>query len=200
MYGRSLIFLIPLIALGVWLGRVTDAHRDAYAALVESSRPITDVLTSEQRRGSGSKEIWRDELHVRVECDHSTLVFDGSHTIEQMESVRCWLEEEGEVRYMEAQRASFDYNTQAMEAEDVLLSSKTEYALADVMHFHPDEKLLVLEGRENRVLYFDREKNMQLSAPKVHAWRHRIEGVGDVKLKFGQDEFNKFQERFAWSY
>ncbi len=74
-----------------------------------------------------------------------------------------------------------------------------QYALADLVTYYPEEKLTILEAKEgNRVLFFDKGRNMQLSAPCVHATRKKIQGIGDVRFVFGQDELSKLKGHFKW--
>ena len=77
---------------------------------------------------------------------------------------------------------------------------KTQYALADHVEFFPDEKVMLFESNE-RVLFYDREKQMQLSAKKVRAHRgieDEVRGYGDVRFCFGAEELDKFKQQFKW--
>lgn len=77
-----------------------------------------------------------------------------------------------------------------------------QYALADVVFYYPQEKLMVLEGHTSRVLFFDKLRDMQLSAPSVRAQRdpvtHKesVQGVGAVRFIFGPEELERIKERF----
>lgn len=79
-----------------------------------------------------------------------------------------------------------------------------QYALADAVIYFPDTQLMILEGQENRVLFFDKARGMQLSARCVHAKRdpatqkESIQGLGDVRFVFGPEELRKLKDRFQW--
>lgn len=79
----------------------------------------------------------------------------------------------------------------------------SQYALADKVVYDPNQQLVILEGiDQNRVLFFDKLRDMQISAKTVHAKRNpetqtdSIEGKGDVRFVFGQQELNKIKQRF----
>lgn len=80
-----------------------------------------------------------------------------------------------------------------------------QYALADHVDYFPEDKRMILQGEEGkRVLFYDRAKEMQLSARTVYASRgsgdgkESIQGVGDVCLVFKQEELEKLKKRFQW--
>ncbi len=62
--------------------------------------------------------------------------------------------------------------------------------------------MTILEGKNNRVLFYDQLKEVQLSAQTVRAQRdpttkqERMQGVGDVRFVFGQEELAKIKTRF----
>ncbi len=72
-----------------------------------------------------------------------------------------------------------------------------QYALADWAEYFPNEKRLVLTA-ESKVLFFDREKEIQMAAPKVEALENgqSIEGFGDVRFVFKSDELEKLKNQF----
>lgn len=79
-----------------------------------------------------------------------------------------------------------------------------QYALADCLIYFPDAGFMVLESKTNRVLFYDKERGMQLSARTVHAKRdpltlkESIQGLGDVRFVFGPEELRKLTDRFQW--
>ncbi|MCH9609685.1 MAG: hypothetical protein S4CHLAM45_00750 [Chlamydiales bacterium] len=78
---------------------------------------------------------------------------------------------------------------------------KTQYALADHVEYYPDEKMMIFESEE-RVLFYDKEKQMQLSAKKVRAKRDgedEVQGYGDVHFFFGADELENLKKQFKWN-
>lgn len=80
-----------------------------------------------------------------------------------------------------------------------------QYALADNVDYFPLEERMTLKGDEGRsVLFYDRLKEMQLSAHTVHASRNpidgkeKVQGMGDVRFVFKQEELEKLKTRFKW--
>jgi lipopolysaccharide export system protein LptA len=81
----------------------------------------------------------------------------------------------------------------------------SQYALADELCYFPQEKLTILTGKQSRVLFYDQERALQLSARTVHAQRdpvtkkESVHGVGDVRFIFGPEELEKIKHRFQLS-
>ncbi len=117
----------------------------------------------------------------------------------------------GEIGEVFADHALVEYNEE-FKATKVILSDnvqlinqeKEQYALADFVTYYPQTQQMLLEGKGNRVLFYDKLRNMQLSAPSVRAkrdpktQRDSVQGVGDVNFVFGQEELMKLKERFKW--
>jgi len=80
--------------------------------------------------------------------------------------------------------------------DNVRLINGSTSALADRVFYDPQEQLVILEGDANRVLFYDAEKQMQLSAKTVHAKKNSIQGFGDVRFIFGPDELEKIKTQF----
>lgn len=116
-----------------------------------------------------------------------------------------------------ADRAQVDYREVdgSLEATKVTLSDNvrlvnigtsekpaSQYALADVVYYFPQEQLAILEGKRTQVLFYDKLRDMQLSAQSVRAQRdpitkkETIQGVGDVRFIFGPEELEKIKQRF----
>ena len=250
IFGTLLLITAFLLGFAVW--HVTDQDRDAYHALVASSKPAADPLfsSSQQFREGVVKEIYASNF-VRIESENSELfVSHGegeTEIVEELEGARCLIfDYPGNlVRYMEAKRTHYNYTTRQLHAHEVavwqyrleedtvvtnrkdlekltaesaviskeadydgavlvlkgdvqLENEKGQYALADRVTCHPESEELVLEGEQNRVLFFDKGRDMQLSAPVVHASQEVIRGVGNVRFIFAQDELTKLKERFQW--
>lgn len=89
--------------------------------------------------------------------------------------------------------------------QDVSLE-ENRYALADYVEVFPQENLINFEARgNNKVLFFDEKRNVQLSANKIEAKKDRltqkesIKGHGDVQFLFAKDEFEKIKQNFSLS-
>ncbi len=81
-----------------------------------------------------------------------------------------------------------------------------QYALADQVDYFPQEDRLVFSATQGRrVLFFDPQKDLQLSAQTIYASRisqegqETIQGSGDVRFIFKQDELENIKDRFKWS-
>ncbi len=78
----------------------------------------------------------------------------------------------------------------------------SQYAIADEVYYFPQEQVMLLEGKANRVLFYDRAHDMQLSARSVraqrdpHTQKETVQGIGDVRFVFGPEEFDKIKNRF----
>ncbi|MFN0065537.1 MAG: hypothetical protein ACKVOH_04790 [Chlamydiales bacterium] len=82
-------------------------------------------------------------------------------------------------------------------------SKNDQYALAEEVEYYPQEELMWLRGHKERVLFYDRKKQVELSARVVRAQRdvdkrESVEGVGDVRFLFGAEELKKLKQGFAW--
>lgn len=113
-----------------------------------------------------------------------------------------------------ADKAQVDYReiNGSLEATKITLSENVrlvnlstdaaQYALADEVSYFPEKQLAVLEGKQSKVLFYDQERGMQLSARTVHAQKdpvtqkETIQGIGDVRFVFGPEELAKIKQRF----
>lgn len=79
-----------------------------------------------------------------------------------------------------------------------------QYALADRVEYSFSDEVMVLTANPGKsVLFYDRQKEIQLSAARVQGRRNEngkesIQGSGDVRFLFKQDELTKLKERFHW--
>ncbi len=134
----SLVWVAISLFVGLMLFRVTEEDIEAYQELVESSRPVSKTVLSQskQLREGVVKEIWyhgRSPLCIRIISALSELCFSQQNgemeVVEQLQGVECWMQEklyyeEGKpmqlVRYMQAENATYHYNTQLFTAEATL--------------------------------------------------------------------------------
>ncbi len=79
-----------------------------------------------------------------------------------------------------------------------------QYALADIAYYYPEEKRLVMEGKEAPVLFYDPSRGLQLAARTLYAQKdpvtkkEKIQGVGAVRFTFGPEELEKIKQRFPF--
>lgn len=79
-----------------------------------------------------------------------------------------------------------------------------QYALADIVEYAPEAKEVTLSTNEkNRVLFFDKLNNLQVSAPKLTIRRDKItdkesiQGSGNVRFSFVKQEFEEIYKQFG---
>ncbi|KAF3362756.1 Uncharacterized protein PHSC3_000670 [Chlamydiales bacterium STE3] len=83
-------------------------------------------------------------------------------------------------------------------------STQSQYILADHSEYSFIEKELALEGKENRVLLYDKLNSLELSAPALKIKRDvitnkdSVRGVGNVHFIFADDELEKLKKRFQF--
>ncbi|NGX57789.1 MAG: hypothetical protein K940chlam3_00685 [Chlamydiae bacterium] len=79
-----------------------------------------------------------------------------------------------------------------------------QYAIADVVKYSPSTNKMILKAsRGNRVLYYDKTKGIQVSAPGLFIVRgsndeFKVRGKGNVRLKFTQNEIAELQKYFPF--
>lgn len=132
-----MVFALACLAgLGWWIYPIREADRTLYAELSKSSNPDESdhhLSYSQHKRHNVCKQVWyQDEtpLYFRIDSEDSELFFFRQHhqveVIEQLENVNCIMQEElyyedqvpmQKVRYLQAERASYNYNTQLFVAE-----------------------------------------------------------------------------------
>lgn len=79
------------------------------------------------------------------------------------------------------------------------------YALADQIDYLPQEHEMILKGiAGNRVLFFDKVNNVQMSSPSLKVRRdaqtgkEMIQGLGDVRFTFMEQELKQLKQRFPF--
>lgn len=143
--------------------------------------------------------------HVFLDYTKMTSHFTGSPQIAYFdERGEVWADE-AFIDYIEVEGSIKPTKVRLVDNVQLMYVENDQYALADLVTYYPDEQLMILEGKENmRVLFFDKQRNMQLSAHTVRALRNpetnkdSIKGVGDVRFVFRQEELSKLKEQFKW--
>lgn len=85
-------------------------------------------------------------------------------------------------------------------------AEQAQYALADYVEFIPVTKEMIFAANgKNRVLFFDKINQLQVSAPKLLLKREEgskkesIKGYGDVRFNFVEKEFEQLRKRFRFN-
>lgn len=78
-----------------------------------------------------------------------------------------------------------------------------QFAMADRLEYDvPTKEMLCMADGNKRVLFFDKNNNLQVSAPSVKARRDpltkkdAIQGMGDVRFSFIEKEYEQLKKRF----
>ena len=79
-----------------------------------------------------------------------------------------------------------------------------QFALADQVDYFPQTGQLLFDSKEgNRVLYFDKIRDMQVSAKTLRAQRQTpqakesVQGEGDVHMTFSEGEWDRLKQQFS---
>jgi hypothetical protein len=142
MYKLTVVFLGAALVIGIaWMVfPIRESDFALYNELLKSSNPDKNeahLSYSQQKREGVCKQIWyQDEapLYFRIDSDESELFFfrqnNKVEVVEELGKVTCVMQEElyfdgakpmQKVRYLEAERACYNYNTQLFVAEEAEL-------------------------------------------------------------------------------
>lgn len=142
---------------------------------------------------------------VNVDYIAHTLVFTSKGKIFFHDEKSKLYAERAEVDYIEEQ-SGFRLAKITLLGDVELFSSNEkdnteQYALADHVECYPKEEVIFLRAsQEKRVLFFDKTREITMSADSVRATRNEgkeiIEGLGDVRFVFKEEELEKIKERF----
>ena len=83
-------------------------------------------------------------------------------------------------------------------------TSVLQYGLADCVEYFPEKQEMLFKAESGRVLFYDKINNIQVSAPGLKISRNKntkkpsIEGVGDVRFSFVEQEFEQLRKRFSF--
>lgn len=135
-----LFFILICGGAAVAIFPIRESDKRLYQELLKSSTADKDEIAltySQQKREGVCKQIWYQDdspLYFRIESAESELFFfrqqNQLEVIEQLGKVKCLMQEDlfyeeerpmQKVRYLEAERASYNYNTQLFIAEEVKL-------------------------------------------------------------------------------
>ena len=141
--------------------------------------------------------IESDEAHYDGEFIHLT---GHVHVVSDM----------GMVEAQQARITTLKQDHDKWEATYILLTGavkmtnaeRSQFALADKVEIFPQEKTMVFESLgDERVLFIDIAKHMQLAAHKIRAERAQqdtVQGYGDVRFVFGSEELERLKAQFVW--
>jgi len=144
-----------ILGMGWVIWPIRDKDYALYDELLKSSNPETqeaNLSYSQQKREGVSKQIWYQDdspLYFQIVSDESELFFfrqnNTVEVVEELGKVTCVMQEElyfegtkpmQKVRYLEAERASYNYNNQLFVAEEVELWKYQLEGHEPPTHFH----------------------------------------------------------------
>lgn len=107
---------------------------------------------------------------------------------------------------MEMQQIILEGNVHILSYQKKKESPELQYAMADKIEYTLLSKEMVFSSQKGRrVLLYDAVNHMQISAPALRVQRDQltkkdsIQGVGDVRFSFVENEFEQLQQRFRFS-
>jgi|GEM_PF-6163222 len=168
---KYLLIVVVFFLCVIWPTlRRDDAN---YVAVVKSSEPKEMRAYCQQFREGVSKRVWGEQC-CQIDSEHSQLFFFSSQgdveLIEELDALSCVLQEErffrkGKpyqlVRLLEAKEASFNYNTQLLNAADVQLWS---YELPGHTLPNKIEVAPLMEGQAERIELRLKGKEFEIQA------------------------------------
>jgi lipopolysaccharide export system protein LptA len=96
---------------------------------------------------------------------------------------------------------SMDQNVQIRSLDS---QGKEQYGLADRLYYDPNKKTAILSASAGKkVLFWDPEQGVTLSAKEVHLIQNpltgkiEVQGVGNIKLSFSPEEFSLINRHFS---
>jgi lipopolysaccharide export system protein LptA len=188
-------------------GHVTIEHALATvmadrACLTQDEKTATDFpfIVLEENvaaflTNGGKIEGWK------LECDmlKKQSFFYGSPRIHYHDDTSTIEATRAEIFYVQKE-GKFEIEMLTLFGNVRLQKDKSQFALADRLDYRPQEKELTLTADPGgRVLFYDQEKKMELSAPKIVARGvEHIQGFGDVCFILNPTELEQLKSQFAW--
>jgi hypothetical protein len=191
----SVLLMIACLALGLAVFPTRKIDFLLFQELLKSSSPETDspfLSYSEQKREGVSKHIWYQEnnpLYIRIVSQESELFFFSQNNqmevIEQLGNVVCLMQEDlyfekekpmQRVRYLEAESASYNYNTHLFVAEEAELWTfqlpghelpKTVMGNTPILHATAQSVEFSLKGDQLNFLAHRMKARMEGKEPKA---------------------------------
>lgn len=174
----------------------TDLHNIThklicYGTMTINHEQLTTILTSPKNRVGKieeDKQVYFEDVLGDIYADQVILNYEWIEGA----LVPVKLIMQGHVKLLNR----FDGHVQ--ESGSVL-----QYALADLVEYMPQSREMALSGQNGqRVLFYDKVNNVQMSAPMLKIKRdeksHKgsVKGIGDVRFTFIEHELNQLRQRF----
>lgn len=158
--------------------------------MIDHERQIMTLQGSPNQSGQieESRQVYLEDMLGEMYADrvHMNYTWEGRQLVPEKITL------EGHVRLLNR----FDGHPE--ESGSVL-----HYALADQVDFTPKQQEMILTSSTgNRVLFFDKVNNVQMSAPSlkvrhdVTTQKDSIQGLGDVRFTFMEKELEQLKQRF----
>lgn len=146
--------------------------------------------------------------HVYLDYLQKTILFLG-------EGKRVYFQDEENELYADKALVDYEEENEKFVLKKITLTGniemrvldneekKEQYACADIVECFPEEESVILKGtNNNRVLFFDKGRGVTISAEMVKAQKKEgkevVEGMGDVRFVFKDDEIEKLKNQFGF--
>ncbi len=224
MFGRMLFrYWLMVLLMGVTVGLlVVSSDSDdqvQYRALIESSKSsaeegsIQKALASQQRREGMQKSIWytkgNERLKMFMLSEAATLRVrkqsGTSGVVEEMEQLRCWVQEkllpqskEQLVRYFEAQTATYSYDHSTLNTDEIRIiafrapgdllpaqakeNSISIRGVADKAKLHLAGDSFEMEAEHLHASFFNQGPTGEIHADRALYTEHKLELIGGVRF------------------
>jgi lipopolysaccharide export system protein LptA len=206
----------------------TDHEISIVQMIVDGKKTLCSIQAPEQTQIS-YLDVQKGNAHhiycpgpLIIDHEHQNIILHGlSDFSEHMEENRqVYIEDVLGEMYADRVKMSYTWENQQLVPDEIMLEghvhlmnrfdghpeesgSILHYALADHVDYLPKQQEMTLAGvNGNRVLFFDKVNNVQMSAPSLKV-RHdsstqkdSIQGLGDVRFTFIEKELEQLKEHF----
>ncbi|MEZ5315357.1 MAG: hypothetical protein R3E91_04005 [Chlamydiales bacterium] len=205
-YDGNIITLIGQVSVENMMGKITTEK----ALLKYDKKKIGKIEFSSIEITQDIKILFPNGSHLNcdfafIDCIKMTGHFTGSSKVTYFDEKGEVSADEAFVDYIEIEKSISLRKIHLINNVKLIFRDHSQYLLADSLMYYPDKELMILEGNnEQQVLFFDQADKIQISAPRLYVLqnpktrKHTIQGEGDVRFIFQEEEFKKLKEEFKW--
>ncbi len=162
----SVLTLLSLLVFVFVVFPIHESDRKAFKELRKSALN-TDTKEFAQERTGISKQIWyqsNSPIYVHILSDHSKLCFSKTEkafeVIEHFGPLSCQIVEKQQIRYLEAEKADYNYNTGILVADDTELWKYAQEGEAPSMHAMA--KMIELTFKDEKIDFIAHQMSAQI--------------------------------------
>lgn len=187
-------------------------------SLIQS--PVNTQISYTDVKGITHRILAPGALTIDHEKQEMTLQGAADRTGQPDEKRQVYIEDLMGDMYADSVRICYHWEGSRIEPEKIILEGNVKllnrfdghvdesgsilhYALADIVEFSPKQNEMSLGCSDgNRVLFFDKVNNIQMSAPSLKvrqdtaSGKEMIQGEGDVRFTFIEKEIAQLKQRF----